>query len=68
VECKVGIADRPVRVGILTIGLVFATGAGLGDFELLAPAVWVLAALSVVTVAQRIHHVRRELTRETGAL
>jgi len=63
VECKVGIATRPVRVVILSIGLVFARGyASLGDFQLLAPAVYVLAALSLVTVAQRIAHVRRELT------
>jgi CDP-diacylglycerol--glycerol-3-phosphate 3-phosphatidyltransferase len=61
VECKVGIATRPVRVAILSIGLLFARGAGLGDFQLLAPAVYVLAALSVFTVAQRIWHVRREL-------
>ena len=61
VECKVGIATRPVRVVILSIGLIFARGASLGDFQLLAPAVYVLAALSLVTVAQRIHHVRREL-------
>ena len=39
VECKVGLATRPVRVVILSIGLVFAKGAGLGDFELMAPAV-----------------------------
>ncbi|HTD08060.1 MAG TPA: CDP-alcohol phosphatidyltransferase family protein [Solirubrobacteraceae bacterium] len=62
VECKVGIATRPVRVVILAIGLVFARGASLGNFELLEPAVYVLAALSVVTVAQRIWHVRRELS------
>src|SRR5438067_2806162 len=61
VECKVGIATRPVRVVILSIGLVFANGASLGDFGLLRPAVYVLAALSVVTVAQRIWHVRRAL-------
>jgi len=61
VECKVGIATRPVRVVILSIGLVFARGASLGDFQLLAPAVYVLAVLSLVTVAQRIWHVRREL-------
>ena len=30
VECKVGIATRPVRVVILSIGLVFAKGASLG--------------------------------------
>jgi CDP-diacylglycerol---glycerol-3-phosphate 3-phosphatidyltransferase len=62
VECKVGIATRPVRVVILSIGLVFARGASLGDFRLLAPAVYVLAGLSVITVAQRIWHVRRELS------
>ncbi len=61
VECKVGIATRPVRVVILSIGLIFAKGASLGDFSLLAPAVYVLAALSVITVAQRIWHVKREL-------
>src|ERR1700761_97031 len=62
VQCKVGLATRPVRVVILSIGLVFARGASLGHFQLLAPAVYVLAALSLVTVAQRIWHVRKELT------
>jgi len=61
VENKGGIATRPVRVVILSIGLVFAKGASLGDFELLAPAVYVVAGLSVVTVLQRILHVRRAL-------
>jgi CDP-diacylglycerol--glycerol-3-phosphate 3-phosphatidyltransferase len=62
VECKVGIATRATRVVILSIGLLFAKGAGLGDFELLAPAVYVLAGLSTITVFQRIWHVRRALT------
>src|SRR5436189_5268492 len=66
VACKVGIATRPVRVVILTIGLVFAEGAGLGDFELLAPAVYLLAALSVITVFQRIWYVRGQLRRVTA--
>jgi phosphatidylinositol phosphate synthase len=61
VECKVGIATRPVRVVILATGLIFAKGASLGDFELLKWSVYVLAALSVITVAQRIWHVRRAL-------
>jgi CDP-diacylglycerol--glycerol-3-phosphate 3-phosphatidyltransferase len=61
VECKVGIASRAVRVVILSIGLLFAKGAGLGDFELLAPAVYVLAALATITVFQRIFHVRKAL-------
>ena len=63
VECKVGLATRPVRVVILSIGLVFAKGAGLGDFELLEPAVYVLAALTAFTVCQRVWHVRQELNK-----
>jgi CDP-diacylglycerol--glycerol-3-phosphate 3-phosphatidyltransferase len=63
VECKVGIATRPVRVVILSIGLVFAKGASLGDFSLLEPAVYVLAGLSVITVIQRIWHVRVALAQ-----
>jgi CDP-diacylglycerol---glycerol-3-phosphate 3-phosphatidyltransferase len=65
VECKVGIADRPVRVVILSAGLILARGAGIFDIELIEAAVWVLAGLSVVTVGQRIWHVRKELTRVT---
>jgi CDP-diacylglycerol--glycerol-3-phosphate 3-phosphatidyltransferase len=64
VECKVGLATRPVRVVILSVGLVFAKGAGLGDFELLAPAVYLIAALTIVTTIQRVWHVRNELSRE----
>ena len=62
VECKVGLATRAVRVVIISVGLLFAKGAGLGDFELLKPAVYLLAALTVVTTFQRIFHVRRALT------
>ena len=61
VACKVGLATRPVRVVILSIGLVFAKGASLGNFELLAPAVYVLAALAAVTTVQRILYVRAQL-------
>jgi phosphatidylinositol phosphate synthase len=64
VECKVGIATRPVRVVILSIGLVFARGASLGDFQLLAPSIYVLAALATITVVQRVWHVRRALSAE----
>jgi CDP-diacylglycerol---glycerol-3-phosphate 3-phosphatidyltransferase len=59
VECKVGIADRAVRVVILSAGLVFA------EFweNAIAWAVYLLAAMAVITVLQRIFHVRKELTR-----
>jgi CDP-diacylglycerol--glycerol-3-phosphate 3-phosphatidyltransferase len=61
VECKVGLATRPVRVVILSAGILFARGASIGDFELLAPAIYLMAGLTAFTVAQRVWHVRREL-------
>jgi CDP-diacylglycerol---glycerol-3-phosphate 3-phosphatidyltransferase len=61
VECKVGIASRAVRVVILSAGLLFAKGAGLGDFELLEAAIYAMAALTVFTTFQRVLHVRRQL-------
>jgi phosphatidylinositol phosphate synthase len=68
VECKVGIATRPVRVVILSIGLIFAKGAGIGDFELLAPAVYAIAALTIFTTFQRVWHVRNELSGEVSGV
>ena len=69
VECKVGLATRPVRVVILSIGLVFAKGAGIGDFELLAPAIYALAALTTFTVVPaRLARARRaRRARSPGA-
>ena len=59
VECKVGIADRAVRVVILSAGLILAKVASLG-VDLLEPAVYVLAALSRRSPSlQRIWHVRK---------
>src|SRR5256885_187799 len=67
VECKVGLATRPVRVVILSIGLVFARGASLGNFSLLKPAIYTMAVLTSFTVLQRVFHVRRELNRMSAA-
>ena len=61
IKGDVGIAPRAIRVVILSVGLLFAKGAGLGDFELLEPAVYLLAGLSVITVFQRIFYVRSQL-------
>ena len=61
VECKVGIATRPVRVVILSIGLVFAAGELIDDVDLLEASVYALAALTAFTVGQRVWHVRGEL-------
>jgi CDP-diacylglycerol--glycerol-3-phosphate 3-phosphatidyltransferase len=66
VDCKVGLATRPVRVVILSAGLVFAKGASIGHFELLAPAVYLLAGLAIFTTVQRIVHVRSRLRAGAG--
>ena len=61
VECKVGIATRPVRVVLLSIGLVFGAGELIGDVDLLAASIYAMAALTAFTVGQRVWHVRGEL-------
>lgn len=61
VECKVGFGNRAGRVVILSAGLLLA------DLGVLEPAVGLLAALSTITVLQRIFHVRKALTAEPAA-
>ena len=61
VECKVGIASRAVRVVILSAGLVFAAGELVPDLDLLEPAIYTMAALTIFTTFQRVFHVRRQL-------
>jgi CDP-diacylglycerol--glycerol-3-phosphate 3-phosphatidyltransferase len=68
VECKVGIASRAVRVVILSAGLVFAAEELIPDLDLLEPAIYVLAALTVFTALQRVLHVRRQLAGGAGAV
>ncbi len=63
VECKVGIADRAVRVVILAAGLIFAGEELIPGLDLIEPAVYVLAGLAVFTTVQRIWHVRQELLK-----
>jgi len=66
VECKVGVATRPVRVVILSVGLVFAKGAGVFDADLLAPAIYAMAVLTAFTVVQRVWHVRNALSERAA--
>ena len=61
VECKVGIATRPVRVVILSIGLLFAEGELISDVDLLPAAIYGMVVLTAVTVGQRVWHVRGQL-------
>lgn len=56
-RCDVGIAERTERIVIVLI----ATGlSGLGVPFAQAVGLWLLAALTTVTVVQRIVHVRRQ--------
>jgi CDP-diacylglycerol---glycerol-3-phosphate 3-phosphatidyltransferase len=64
VECKVGIASRAVRVAILSAGLLFADGEIVADLDLLEPAVYGMAALTIFTTFQRVFHVRRQLAAQ----
>jgi CDP-diacylglycerol--glycerol-3-phosphate 3-phosphatidyltransferase len=61
VECKVGLATRPVRVVLLSIGLVFGAGELISSVDLLAASIYAMAGLTAITVAQRVWHVRGEL-------
>ena len=68
VECKVGIASRAVRVVILSAGLVLADEELIPGLDLLEPAIYVMAALTVFTALQRVLHVRRQLAGGAGAV
>ena len=58
VECKVGIAERPERVGAVLAGM-FLTGVGIS--AALPAFVYLIATLSCVTVVQRFVVVHRAL-------
>jgi len=47
-QCKVGFMERPERIVLVILGALF-NWAGV-----MAPALWVLAVLSTITVAHRI--------------
>jgi CDP-diacylglycerol--glycerol-3-phosphate 3-phosphatidyltransferase len=58
ITCNVGVAERAERLILVGVGGL-VTGLGLWTGGLPA-ALWLLAALSVVTVGQRIAHVYRQ--------
>jgi CDP-diacylglycerol--glycerol-3-phosphate 3-phosphatidyltransferase len=51
-DCKVGLLERAERLIVLNVGLIVT--------PVLVPLLWVLAALSAVTVVQRVVHVLRQ--------
>lgn len=67
VECKVGIATRPVRVVLLSAGLVLGGEEVISGFDLLPIAIYVMAGLTAITTLQRVWHVRTELKKLDAA-
>jgi CDP-diacylglycerol---glycerol-3-phosphate 3-phosphatidyltransferase len=63
VKGEVGIASRAVRVVILSAGLLFADEELVPGVDLLEPAIYVIAALTIFTTFQRVWHVRRQLAQ-----
>jgi CDP-diacylglycerol--glycerol-3-phosphate 3-phosphatidyltransferase len=47
-QCKVGFMERPERIVLVILGALF------NHWGVMAPVLWVLAALSTITVAHRI--------------
>jgi CDP-diacylglycerol--glycerol-3-phosphate 3-phosphatidyltransferase len=47
-QCKVGFMERPERIVLVIIGAIF------NRFGAMGPVLWILAALSTITVAHRI--------------
>ena len=60
---QVGIASRAVRVVILSAGLLLADEELVPGVDLLEPAIYVIAALTIFTTFQRVWHVRRQLAQ-----
>lgn len=61
IECKVGIANRAVRVVIISVGLFLADLTIDGrELVVLKGAIYVLAAMSLITMLQRIAHVYKQ--------
>ena len=56
IDCEVGVFGRPERVFLMVLGLWLSSVSGV----LLIIALWTIAALSLVTVVQRLHHVWRQ--------
>ncbi|HXS62240.1 MAG TPA: CDP-alcohol phosphatidyltransferase family protein [Streptosporangiaceae bacterium] len=63
IKCDVGIAERTER---LLIGLVGIGLSGLGVPYVLSAGLWIVAVLSAVTFAQRVHAVHKATKPDAG--
>jgi len=57
ISCNIGIMERPERIVLLAIGAI--TGY-------IIPVLWIMSALTHITVIQRILHTRRECWRRNN--
>ena len=55
-SCKVGFMERPERIVLIIIGALFE------KWSAMAPALWVLAVLSTITVIHRIYYTYQQTT------
>lgn len=60
IECKVGVMERPERIGLLALGLI-------AGYKFLMAVMMLLAVTTMVTVVQRVVHVRRESAARDAA-
>jgi CDP-diacylglycerol--glycerol-3-phosphate 3-phosphatidyltransferase len=58
VECKVGLMQRPERIVVLSLGVLFRNLSV--NVNLLVVALWIVVILSHVTVLQRVAFVLKE--------
>jgi CDP-diacylglycerol--glycerol-3-phosphate 3-phosphatidyltransferase len=54
--CKVGFMERPERIVLIILGALFE------KWNVMAPALWVLAVLSTITVIHRIYYTYQQTT------
>ncbi len=57
-ECKVGLMQRPERIVLLSLGVLFRDM--FVNVNLLVVALWILVILSHITVLQRVAFVLKE--------
>ena len=61
VECKVGLMQRPERIVLLSLGVIFGELSFKSfDINILIIALWVLVILSHITVLQRVAFASKE--------
>jgi CDP-diacylglycerol--glycerol-3-phosphate 3-phosphatidyltransferase len=60
VDCKIGIAQRPERVILLSVGAAGEAIPGTGGWPLIV-ALWLITVLSLVTATQRLFFCRKTM-------